>query len=92
MDANLELIRTKATVRYLAENLDMANAESLLRELRETVTFLERRTARARLVLEAEAQRQLNVAAGRKTLVLKPESVVKYVDGTNEWRDDSLTN
>lgn len=46
MDANLELARTKVTVRYLAENLDVAGAEKLLHCLRESSAFLERRIAR----------------------------------------------
>ena len=46
MDATLELARTKLTVRYLAEHSSLAEAESLLRSIRETTTYLERRIAR----------------------------------------------
>lgn len=46
MDANLELIRTRATVRYLAENLDVSDAQTLLHDLKESSAYLERRIAR----------------------------------------------
>jgi len=45
----LELARTKLTVKHLAANSELPDAESLLRHLRETVTFLERRIAREKL-------------------------------------------
>ena len=47
----LELARTKLTVNHLAKHSELSEAESLLRHLRETVTFLERRIAREKLAL-----------------------------------------
>ena len=47
----LELARTKLTVKYIAQHGELPDAESLLRHLRETVTFLERRIAREKLAL-----------------------------------------
>lgn len=49
MDTNLEIARTKLTANHLAKNSTLSEAESLLRGLRETVTFLERRIAREKL-------------------------------------------
>ena len=48
---NLELAKAKLTVKHLAQHGDLADAESLLCSLRETVTFLERRIAREKLAL-----------------------------------------
>lgn len=50
MDANLELARTKLTVKHIAEHGTLPDAESLLRGLRETVAFLERRVAREKIL------------------------------------------
>ena len=49
MDANLELARTKLTIRHVAQHAELADAESLLNALRETVTFLERRITREKI-------------------------------------------
>ena len=52
--SNLELARTKLTVRHLAQHSDLSDAESLLNGLRETVTYLERRIAREKLAIAKE--------------------------------------
>lgn len=49
MDNALELARTRVTIRHLAENLDMSEAEKLLLCLRESTVFLERRITREKL-------------------------------------------
>lgn len=49
MDLLLELAKSRVTNRYLAEHLGLSDAESLLRGLRETVAFLERRIAREKI-------------------------------------------
>ena len=51
MSDNLELARTKLTVRHIAQHGELADAESLLHSLRETVTFLERRIAREKIAI-----------------------------------------
>lgn len=56
MKENLELARTKLTVRHLAQYSDLGEAESLLNSLRETVTFLERRIAREKLAIAKESR------------------------------------
>lgn len=53
-DAGLEIARTKLTVKYLAEHSPLLDAESLLRSLRETVTFLERRVEREKLSIASK--------------------------------------
>lgn len=50
MEPNLELVRSKLTVKFLAEHSTLPDAESLLRSLRETVTYLERRIAREKIL------------------------------------------
>jgi len=50
----LELATSKVTVRFLAENTELPDAQTLLRGLRETVVFLERRIAREKLALARE--------------------------------------
>lgn len=39
MEPNLELARTKLTLRYLAENLSLSNAEFLLKVTRENLAL-----------------------------------------------------
>ena len=46
---NLQLAICKVTVQHVAQYSQLADAESLLKSLRETVAFLERRVAREKL-------------------------------------------
>ncbi len=46
----LELARAKLTNRYLAENVDLVEAEKLKNDLTEVCRFLERRIAREKIV------------------------------------------
>jgi hypothetical protein len=46
---NLQLSLCKVTVQHLAQYSPLTDAESLLRSLRETVAFLERRVAREKV-------------------------------------------
>jgi len=52
----LELARTKLTVSHLARHAELSEAESMLRHLRETVTFLERRIAREKVNVVKEGR------------------------------------
>lgn len=45
-DYKLELARLTPTVSHLAENISLSEAKILLRNLRDTVSYLERRVAR----------------------------------------------
>ncbi len=57
---DLELARTKLTVSHLAKNAELPDAERMLAHLRETVTFLERRIAREKIVAK-ESQSVVNI-------------------------------
>lgn len=48
---SLETARSKITVMYLAQHLELAEAKSFLKSLRETVMFLERRVSRETILL-----------------------------------------
>jgi len=67
MDLLLELARNKVTNRYLAEHLDLDQAEKLRHDLTEVCRFLERRIARERLDMAKESQSVVNIASSLTT-------------------------
>lgn len=56
MSDSLELTKTKVSIRWFAENLELSDAEKYLRSLRETVAYLERRTTRERMLLHKQSE------------------------------------
>lgn len=55
-EPNLELARTRLTLRHLAEHSVLDDAETMLKMCRETVAFLERRIAREKLVIAGKGK------------------------------------
>jgi hypothetical protein len=64
----LELARAKLTNRYLAENVDLAEAEKLRHDLTEVCRFLERRIAREKVNVAKESQPVVTSAGVAKFL------------------------
>lgn len=59
---NLDIVIVKVTMRHLAEHSTVGDAESLLRSMRETVTYLERRIAREKIdVVKAQRSGVISV-------------------------------
>ena len=63
MTLELELIRTKVTNRYLAENVDLPSAEKLKHDLTEVCRFLERRIAREKMIVAKESRNVIEIAS-----------------------------
>ncbi len=59
----LELARAKLTNRYLAENVDLAEAEKLKNDLTEVCRFLERRITREKMIVAKESRNVVNIAS-----------------------------
>ncbi len=59
----LELARAKLTNRYLAENIDLAEAEKLKSDLTEVCRFLERRITREKLIVAKESRNVVSIAS-----------------------------
>ncbi len=59
----LELARAKLTNRYLAENVDLAEAEKLKNDLTEVCRFLERRIAREKMIVAKGSRNVVKIAS-----------------------------